>query len=237
MEEKKVNVGLTWAKENGLNDIDYKVYAESIKAANGNPIYLEEATTLEIAKENLKKIDCIVIAGGEDINPKLYGEKMKPTCEKVFDVRDISDFNYVKAAIELDMPLMATCRGMQVLNVVCGGTLYQDIFTEYPVTVSHRDPAVKNFTNHTIEVDDNNIMADALGGKGVHMVNSWHHQAVKEVGNDLVVVAKADDGIIEGIVHTKNKYCYGVQFHPEWYILDGDKTFIPMFEKLIEATK
>lgn len=234
-----VKIGISWAgkEENVINTRDIKTYIESVKAAGGIPVYLSEAESLDLAKKYLSDVDCVVIAGGEDIHPKWYGEALEPGCEEVFDRRDISDYNYVKAAIELDIPTMATCRGMQMLNVVCGGTLYQDMLTEIKTNIIHRDPKVRQFVYHTITIDDNNIIAQAMGGSGVHAVNSWHHQAVKKLGDGLRVVAKADDGTVEGIVYEKARYIYGVQFHPEFYIIDNNYDFVKMFKALIEAVE
>ncbi len=237
--EALIRVGISWAmdEEDAAQDEDIQAYVVSILLTGGEPVYMPQATDLESAKEYLADVDCIIMAGGEDVNPALYGEEMDAECEEPYDERDISDYCYIQAAIELDMPLLATCRGMQMLNVVCGGTLYQDLFTQYDTDIDHRDPELEDFTYHTVTVQDGNILADAMGGAGEYTVNSWHHQGVKDVGDKLTVVALAEDGMVEGMIYTEATYIYGVQFHPEWHVVEETLDCLPVFEALMAAAQ
>lgn len=236
--EETIKVGISWAMayEDAMEDEDINAYIDAVKATGGEPVYLEQATDLESAKENLEKVDCIIMAGGEDINPEMYGEEMSENCEEPYDERDTSDYNYIKAAIELDMPLLGTCRGMQMLNVVLGGSLYQDLFTEYDTDINHRDPELIDFTYHNIEVEEDSFLYQAMKQKELE-VNSWHHQGIKDLGKDLKVVALADDGMIEAIQYTGASYIYGVQFHPEWHIVEKTLDCAPIFEALYNACR
>ncbi|MDO4500744.1 MAG: gamma-glutamyl-gamma-aminobutyrate hydrolase family protein [Erysipelotrichaceae bacterium] len=236
-EPAKVKVGVSWAMDesDAIEDEDIQAYVESIKLAGGEPVYMEQATDLESAIAFLANVDCIIMAGGEDVNPAMYGEEMLAECEEPYDERDTSDFWYIKAAIEMDMPLLATCRGMQMLNVVCGGTLYQDLFTQYDTEINHRDPELEDFTYHTITIEDGNILAEAMGGAGEYTVNSWHHQGIKTVGEGLSVVALAEDGMIEGLIYDNASYIYGTQFHPEWHVVEETLDCLPVFTALMEA--
>ena len=236
--EETIKVGISWAMdyEDAMEDEDINAYIEAVKATGGEPVYLEQATDLESAKENLKKVDCIIMAGGEDVNPTMYGEEMSENCEEPYDERDSSDYYYISAAIEEDMPLLGTCRGMQMLNVVLGGTLYQDLLTEYGNEISHRDPELIDFTYHNIEIEKDSLLYEAMKAENLE-VNSWHHQGIKDLGKGLKIVALADDGMIEAIEYTAASYIYGVQFHPEWHIVEGTLDCAPMFEALYNACR
>lgn len=177
----KVRVGISWAMddESAAEDEDIQTYIQAVEISGGEPVYLEQVTDKESALEVLDTVDCIVMAGGEDVNPKMYGEEMHEKCEEPNDVRDTSDYWLLKTAIELDMPVLATCRGMQMLNTIQGGTVYQDLFTEYDTDINHRDPELIDFTYHPITVEKDSLLYEAMGGKETEFeVNSWHHQAL-----------------------------------------------------------
>ncbi len=236
----KVRVGISWAMddESAAEDEDIQTYIQAVEISGGEPVYLEQVTDKESALEVLDTVDCIVMAGGEDVNPKMYGEEMHEKCEEPNDVRDTSDYWLLKTAIELDMPVLATCRGMQMLNTIQGGTVYQDLFTEYDTDINHRDPELIDFTYHPITVEKDSLLYEAMGGKETEFeVNSWHHQGIKELGDDLTVVAKAPDGMIEGVVLEGKKFVLGVQFHPEWHTVDKTLDCTSVFKSLMEATK
>lgn len=238
--EEKVRVGISWSMdaEDAAKDEDVQAYVQAILASGGEPVYMQQVFDKESAIKALAEVDCVVLAGGEDMAPHYYGEEVSEKTEEINEARDTSDFWLTKAAIEVDKPVMATCRGMQVLNIVTGGTLYQDIPTEYSTEISHRDPELVDFTYHTIQVEENNIMADAMAnGAGEYMVNSWHHQSIDKVGDGLKIVAKAEDGTIEGLVYENASYIYGVQFHPEWHVVEDTLACQSMFQALMNAAK
>ncbi len=234
----KVKIGVSWSMDAKAaeEDEDVNAYLSAIEEAGAEAVYLDQVVDEESALKVLSTVDGIIMAGGEDINPALYGEEPSELCEEWNEVRDTSDFYLLKAAIAEDKPVVATCRGMQMLNTIQGGTLYQDLFSEYDTDINHRDPELIDFTYHNVTVDDNNIIADALGGAGTYKVNSWHHQGIDQVGEGLEVVARADDGMVEGIILKDAKYIYGVQFHPEWHVVDGTLDCLSVFEALIDAT-
>lgn len=231
----EVKIGISWAAEE--IDEDAKAYEAAIKKAGGTPIFLDKFKNIEEAREAIKDLDGIVITGGEDINPALYGETPDEKLEEVNDDRDLSDVSLLNAVFEKDFPTLATCRGMQLTNALLGGSLYQDIPTMYETKIVHRDPKKEDYVKHDIEVFDDNILADALGGSGKYEVNSWQHQAVKEVGNNLKVLAKAPDGIIEAMQKTDSQYYLAVQFHPEGLSEEGNKTGEDIYKALIEKAK
>lgn len=236
----KVKVGISWAMpaEDAEEDEDINAYVEAITVSGGEPVYMEQVMDLDSAMKALEAVDCVVMAGGEDVNPALYNEEMHDGCEEPYDERDTSDYWLLKAAIEKDIPVLATCRGMQMLNVVCGGTLYQDLFTEYETEIDHRDPELEDFTYHTITVEAGTLLADAMvDGYGEYEVNSWHHQGIKDLGEGLKVTATAEDGMIEGIELVESSYVVGVQFHPEWHIVEDTLDCVSVFEALMDASQ
>ena len=231
----KVKVGVSWlgSVEETESNKDIKPFMEAIELAGGEPIYLNQIHNEEEAIQELSRIDALVMSGGEDINPAIYGEEKSPFCKKINEPRDLSDCLLLSTAIKKDIPVLAVCRGMQLLNVLCGGTLYQDLPTEHQTDITHRDPEGLQFVCHSITVDNNNLLADALGKPGNYEVNSWHHQGIKQVGNNLKVIARAKDGIVEAIQLTTAKYIYGVQFHPERLVKDGSEEFLSLFKNFL----
>lgn len=147
-----------------------------------------------------------------------------------------STTKYAKVALEDNIPTLATCRGFQLVNIACGGSLYQDIPTMYESTIDHRDPAQEDFAYHTIVIEDeNSLVAQAMGGAGEYTVNSWHHQGVKTLGEGLTVTAVAEDGMIEAFEKPDHRFMLCVQFHPEWHVDDGSDEFLSFFTMLMAA--
>ena len=210
---------------------------DAVTKAGGEAIYLPQIKTEEDAKNALAEIDALVMTGGEDIDPSYYGEEPNEKLETVNEDRDTSDSLLIKAALDEDIPMLCTCRGMQFLNAISGGTLYQDLPTQNPSDIDHRDPNREVFVKHEITVDNDNIVAAAFGGEGTYTVNSWHHQAIDQLGDNLKVVATAPDGIIEAVVREDKDYVMGLQFHPEAMIDEGDDSFLAFYTELIDQAK
>lgn len=234
-EEGKVKVGVSWNADE--IDEDAQLYMDAVTKAGGEAIYLPQIKTEEDAKNALAEIDALVMTGGEDIDPSYYGEEPNEKLETVNEDRDTSDSLLIKAALDEDIPMLCTCRGMQFLNAISGGTLYQDLPTQNPSDIDHRDPNREVFVKHEITVDNDNIVATAFGGEGTYTVNSWHHQAIDQLGDNLKVVATAPDGIIEAIVREDKDYVMGLQFHPEAMIDEGDDSFLAFYTELINQAK
>ena len=234
-EEEKVKVGVSWNADE--IDKDAQLYIDAVTKAGGEAIYLPQIKTEDDAKNALAEIDALVVTGGEDIDPSYYDEEPNEKLETVNEVRDTSDSLLIKAALDEDIPMLCTCRGMQFLNVLSGGTLYQDLPTQNPSDIDHRDPNGKVFAKHEITVDKDNIVAAAFGGEGTYTVNSWHNQAVDQLGDNLKVVATAPDGVVEAIVREDKDYVMGLQFHPEAMIAEGDDSFLAFYTNLIDQAK
>ena len=239
--EQKVAVGISWLEdiEQEEHGEDLQAYINTIEKAGGEPVLLPLVKDQEEAKKELEKVDVLVMTGGEDINPSLYGEKPDPKLEDVNDERDTSDLAMLQEAIDEDMPVLCTCRGFQVLNVLQGGSLVQDIPTseEYKDSkIVHRDPAEEEFAIHKITIDKDSILAQITGATELD-VNSWHHQGVKKLGDGLKVTATSEDGMIEGLEREGSTYVVAVQCHPEWSVEEGDDSFLVFFEHLMSQAK
>lgn len=229
----RTKVGISW--NNKTDQTSNQTYANAIRRAGGDVVMLPEVKTACDAKKALGTVDALVMTGGADINPAMYGEKPDSKLETVDDKRDLSDSTLMREAIRENKPTLAICRSFQMLNVVQGGTLYQDLPTQLGTKVTHRDPATKMISYHNITVEPNNLLATAIGGSGVFYVNSAHHQGVKKVGRDLQVVARSDDGLPEGMVLKTCKFFLATQFHPELMVQAGHDEYVKFFSDLIAA--
>jgi putative glutamine amidotransferase len=178
----------------------------------------------------------LVLTGGGDIDPALFGEDRHPTFHEAEPGRDAAEIALVHQAIETGLPLLAICRGAQVLNVARGGSLIQDIPSELPLALNHRVPTPPTASAHSVHVSAGTRLASLLGLEregGRVEVNSRHHQAPRRLGDGLVVCAVAEDGVVEGLELPGDLFCLGVQWHPENYVETGE--FQALFDGLLEA--
>lgn len=233
-----VKIGISWDRDYEKNIIpeDTQVYIDAVKKTGAIPILLPQIRTVEDANNSLKTVDAIIMTGGEDIGPAYYNEKPMEKLETVKEDRDISDYLLLTTAIEKNYPILGTCRGMQFLNVVQGGTLYQDFPSQRAtdILIQHRDPNREVFLKHECRIIDKTSELYKILKTENTIINSWHHQAVKDLGKNLKIVAVAPDGIVEAIEMTNKDFVLGVQFHPEWHVADNEKAFLSIFETLKE---
>ena len=212
-------------------------YKQALLHAGGEVRVVEHGTPVAAALEG---VGGLLLTGGEDVAPALYGEEKHAATVEVAPERDAFEIALVKEARRIGLPIFAICRGIQVLNVAFGGTLVQDIPTQMPSALPHAftTPPHKAFDYaHDVWVDTNSLlaklMAERLNGSDSCAVNSRHHQAVKDVAPGFKVVATAPDGIIEAIEDPAAQFCLGVQWHPENFFRTGE--FRPLFEGFLEA--
>jgi putative glutamine amidotransferase len=206
-------------------------YVRSVEAAGGLPLVLAPGRPAD-APELIGRLDGLVMSGGSDVDPALYGEEPHATVTQVVRERDDFELALVREALQRDLPLLAICRGHQVLNVATGGTLIQDIPFQLPRAVDHDPERERWETAHEVLVLPGTKLR-ALVGRDRIAVNSFHHQAVKDLGRSLVVSARsAVDDLIEGIEATDRRFVLGVQWHPEGF-WNQNETFHPLFEALV----
>jgi putative glutamine amidotransferase len=208
-------------------------YEESVRRAGGNPVILDWRV-LKNAAEALASVDGVVMTGGPDINPVEYGEERQPNVLSIADpTRDRFELELAHTALTSDAPLLAICRGMQVLNVAAGGSLVQDIPSSVPGALSHQVGEPKNAIAHAVRIAPGSRVARLLGATEAR-VNSRHHQAIKRVGEGLLVTATSPDGVVEAVEKPGARFCVAVEWHPENFVETGE--FLPLFEGLVRAS-
>ena len=214
-------------------------YVRAVETAGGLPFVLapgDPADAPALASEYLDRVEALVLSGGADIDPALYGEDRHATVTQVFPERDAFEVALCREALRRDMPVLAICRGHQLLNVATGGTLFQDIASQVEAAAVH-DPDQERWERcHDVEVLAGTRLREILGQERV-AVNSFHHQAVKDLGRGLVLAARGcDDGVIEGMEMPDRKFVLGVQWHPESF-WDRPQGFQPLFQALVNAAR
>lgn len=190
-----------------------KSYLDEIMASGAVPYVLPLTSDEETISEILSHIDGIIFSGGSDINPNYYGKEDTGKSKEINPLRDECEETYIKIALKKDMPILGICRGMQALNVFCGGSLIEDIPSEYKVETIH-NLEKPDIAFHKITVLPDTPLADIIGA-GVHTVNSYHHQAVDSLAPYFSIAAVSEDGITESIFRNDKRFVLGVQWHPE----------------------
>jgi putative glutamine amidotransferase len=189
-------------------------YHKTVVANGGIPIVLPFITP-DITLETLPLCDGIILSGGEDVDPQFYGQDPHPQLGQTLPNRDLVEFTVVDYAIKHNIPILAICRGAQLLNVALGGTLIQDIPNQVKEPIQHSQTVERSRDTHWVTVSEDSQLFQILGSDQIR-VNSLHHQAIGTVAKDLRVVASSSDGIIEAVEYMgSNTFIIGVQWHPE----------------------
>ena len=210
-------------------------YLRSVEQAQAVPVVLP-AVVPEDAPALLGRLDGVLLSGGADVDPNLFGERPHPRLGRVDRRRDDFELALVREALRRDVPILAICRGQQVLNVASGGTLVQDIPSELPGTLNHDAPGKRWHRSHAVEVVSGSRLRDIVGREALR-VNSFHHQAIERVGRGLVVSARcAEDGVIEGLEMPSRRFAVAVQWHPESFWHQPD-SFQSLFDAHAEACR
>ena len=189
-------------------------YINSVLRAGALPVLLPLTEKEEALEEALRRIDGLLLTGGADVEPARYGEERLPLCGETSPIRDQIEFFLCRKALDMDLPILAICRGEEVLNCVLGGSLYQDIAAQYGEQTKHprydtpRDPV------HGVTVVPGSLLHRITGMEKMR-VNSRHHQGVRRLGAGLTVCALAEDGLIEGYEMPGKRFVLAVQWHPE----------------------
>ncbi len=208
-------------------------YIEAVCAAGGVPVIIPILTDSLALAALLDKVDGVVMTGGEDVDPAFYGEVALPQMGEINAPRDTFDLMLARMSAREGKPLLGICRGVQSINVAFGGSLWQDIPSQIPESpIQHRS---KNDENpfHDVYILEGSRLA-SLTESGFTRINTYHHQAVKDVAKGFVVAATAPDSVVEAIECFENGYrIIGVQFHPEKMFEAGDVRFQPLFEWLV----
>jgi putative glutamine amidotransferase len=206
--------------------------------AGGLPVLIAPNVGQETLRHIYERIDGVLLAGGGDIQPALYGMDSSHLAHEVDRERDLAEINVVHWAAADDKPLFGICRGCQVINVALGGTLYRDIQAEYPGYngIDHAlwDKFPRDHIAHTVSVEPTTHLA-AVIGVSRPPVNSLHHQALRDIAPGLAVSAHAEDGLTEGIEIPRARFFIGVQWHPE-ELYDTSEPMRRLFVAFIDAS-
>jgi putative glutamine amidotransferase len=212
-------------------------YEESVRRAGGDVRLLNRAG--DSPADVIASTDGLVLTGGGDVLPSLYGAVAHPTFDGAEPGRDDYEIELVRLALAADLPVLAICRGVQLLNVARGGTLVQDIPDEIGTTVNHRVAVPRPSIAHDVWIESGSLLERLIGERfeagEACPVNSRHHQAPKTLGEGLITAATAPDGVIEAIEDPGRRFCLGVQWHPENFWRTGE--FRALFEGLIQACR
>ena len=233
MSKPIIGIGSDVAVKPGQRDraFVYTTYIESLKRAGAIPLLVPPQP--ENAAEILDGLDGLVLAGGDDCDPAVYGEERHPSVEPMDPRRQNNELALARLARERGIPTLGICLGVQVMNVAAGGTLIQDIDSAMQTDIEHASDS-NDRHRHEVQIDSGTRLGRILGARNFS-VNSSHHQAIKGVGDGLQVTAKAPDGIIEGLEDPSHPFYVGVQWHPE--DMPGEASASALFGALVVAAR
>ncbi len=229
-------IGLSANLKEGLSCVA-TAYTDAVLRAGGAPVIIPVTDSKEALASLLETIDGLLLTGGGDINPLYAGEEPIPQLGEGNSLRDRYDFTLLRLAADRQIPVFGICRGHQVTHLAYGGTLYQDIYAQRTEpTLKHSQEAPRAEGSHTVTIDESSTLYTLLGGRAV--VNSFHHQAVKEAAPGFRVTAVSSDGIIEATESAvPYRDMFSVQWHPEAMAAAGDPAMLRLFKKLIAQAR
>ena len=204
-------------------------YFNAVWEAGGIPSYVAYTTDAQKIAEYVDTFDGFLFAGGVDVHPKHYGEEIKFDSVEVLEARDDFELALYAAAIKSGKPILGICRGVQLINVAEGGSLYQHID-------GHSQDESGVIQTQKVTLEKNTPLYEMSGGAESVMVNTFHHQAVKQIADGFLPMAWSEEGICEAIYNPEHKFLMGVQWHPEFFY-DNDVTAANLFKEFIAATK
>ena len=221
-------IGISSSRSASGSTLLSTAYTEAVSKAGGVPVAIPTVSSREQADAILDALDGIVFSGGEDVNPAWYGEDVLNETVGIDHVRDRSDSLLARAALCSSKRILAICRGEQLMNVILGGSLFQDIPSQVPETVGHGGGS-----RHMIVTEEGGFLQRIYGQDSLE-VNSYHHQAVKLPAPGLRIAARSADGIVEAY---ETDHVLAVQFHPEKMLQQGDDRWLALFREFVNGCK
>ena len=222
--EKAPLIGITCSRVTGgawgmyslghFMDYTFSDYSQAILHGGGAPVIIPAAQDRKSLERILSSVQGLILSGGPDVHPRRYGEEPMAGLAEVDETLDRMELMAAGLAVENNLPVLGICRGIQVLNVALGGTLYQDISSQVPESICHTPRTDKAVNTHSIQLGATSRLR-RLMGKPEIWVNGKHHQAVKDPAPGLVVTARAKDGVVEAVELPGSRFVIGVQWHPE----------------------
>jgi putative glutamine amidotransferase len=210
-------------------------YMQGLEEAGAVPVILNLTVSETVLKQIVRSFDGFLFTGGHDVNPELYGQKQTDYCEEICEIRDrMETYIFREAVLNKDKPALGICRGIQLFNVLLGGSLYQDIPAEFPGAINHIKGPPYNVPAHNVRLIPESPLRE-LAGKECIEVNSYHHQGINRLAKGLEIMALADDGLVEAVYMPDRSYVWAVQWHPEFWLKDeNSKKIFSSFVKAVE---
>lgn len=229
-------IGVTSSME--INEENHFVTTDNTNAvtqAGGIPFILPNLVKEEVIIQIANTIDGLYATGGYDIDPTLFGEEPHPNLGTIIPARDAFETLLIKKMLEMDKPVLAICRGCQILNIAVGGDMYQDIYSQLDSDLlQHQQKAPKAHGSHFVTIMNDSLM-NRLTGEEMLKVNSMHHQANRKVIDPFQISGKANDGIVEAIESKEHSFVLGLQWHPEKMVGSGDEASLKIFKGFVES--
>lgn len=211
-----------------------EAYYRSVLAAGGTPLIIPPFTDSDAIATVLAEVDGLMLSGGADVNPLYCGEDPLPALHGINPRRDAMEMWLVRMAFDRQIPILGICRGIQVMTVALDGIIWQDIYTqEAGARIKHSQDLERGVASHWVNVERDSTLYNIMQTERI-AVNSFHHQAVREPGPHLRVVARSSDGVVEAVESSEQKSILGVQWHPECFIDHGDLAMMPIFRWLVD---
>lgn len=209
-------------------------YCRAVEKAGGLPFVIATLRSKGVV-DYLNRISGLLLSGGGDVDPYFFGEEPLPGCGEITPQRDMLELALIREALRRKMPVLAVCRGMQVLNIACGGDIYQDLAMRQEPCLQHWQKAPEQYPTHRVDMAPETILARLFEEKKSIRVNSFHHQAVRKTGTGLQVAARSSDGVIEAVEMTDRPFVLGVQWHPELLSTGGMEGGQELFDAFLQA--
>lgn len=209
---------------------------QAIIRSGGLPVILPTGIDNDV-KQLSTMLDGLLLTGGGDINPMIFGEEPHKHLEEVSPSRDSIEIAIFREMLKLNKPILGICRGLQIINIALGGNMYQDIYSQRDVPLlQHSQKAHRYHQSHFVQVKKGSLL-ESISNTEQIKVNSYHHQAVKDVPLPLIISGVASDGTIEAIESTEHPFVLGVQWHPEGLAENKDAVSLDIFERFIEKCR
>lgn len=228
-----IGIGTNWDPDKRRVNIPND-YMTAVMRAGALPVLFPMTDAQDMWDAMVNLVDGVIFPGGEDIAPHRYGEETRPACGQIIEGRDRQELYTFGQFLQRGTPFLAICRGIQLVNVFAGGSLYQDIASEYDTAINHAQFSVSVGPIHTVALQKKSLIRTA-SGQDILNVNSRHHQAVKALGKGLVISAKSPDGLVEAIEYNNNYPGIAVQWHPE-NLAQGMPASQALFNWLVQAS-
>jgi putative glutamine amidotransferase len=206
---------------------------QAVAEAGGLPVLVPISIDDEALRGIYERLDAVLLPGGGDMRPNIYGADAHPLTDNIDDARDHVEVNLTRWAVDDDLPVLGICRGHQVVNVALGGTLIQDVPSEIGSDISHNVTVPRDSRPHEVNIDPSSRLASILGTTTI-AVNSLHHQSVGVAAPDTRVTAYSPDGVVEALEMPQKKFVLSVQWHPEDLYRD-DPAMKRLFKAFVEA--